>query len=314
MKSIKLAVSLFLATGVLTSYGAPPDAKRIVFLGDSITYNGGYIALTEAALIVRHPERAVEILNLGLASETVSGLSEEGHANSQFPRPDLHERLDRVLAQTKPDLVIACYGMNDGIYHPLAEDRFAAYRRGIEKLRGKAAAAGASIIHLTPPVFDPLPIHERLLPAGLDAYPKSFAGYNGVLDAYSGWLLDQSKKAGWQVIDLHGPMNAALAAARAADPAFTFAKDGIHPDPAGHLVMAKPLLAAWDLAVAEDGAPDHPNGPAILALVKQKQAILRDAWLTATGHQRPGVKPGLLLPEAQAKAAELDAEARRLAK
>jgi len=33
-----------------------------------------------------------EILNLGLPSETVSGLSEPNHAGGAFPRPDLHER------------------------------------------------------------------------------------------------------------------------------------------------------------------------------------------------------------------------------
>ena len=67
-----------------------PDARRILFLGDSITYGGTYIAYLEAALVASHPERKMEFLNLGLSSETVSGLSEEGHAGGKFPRPDLH--------------------------------------------------------------------------------------------------------------------------------------------------------------------------------------------------------------------------------
>jgi lysophospholipase L1-like esterase/pimeloyl-ACP methyl ester carboxylesterase len=307
-----VAAALFACTAVC--HATLPEAKRIVFLGDSITYGGTYISYTEAALIAKHPDRAFELLNLGLSSETVSGLSEDGHAGGKFPRPDLHERLDRILAQTKPNLVIACYGMNDGIYFPHSDDRFAAYQAGMLKLRAKTAAAGAPIIHLTPPVFDPLPIKSRTLPAGLEAYPGPFEGYNTVLDAYSDWLLAQAKKENWTVLDLHGPMNAALAEARQTDPGFTFAKDGIHPNDAGHLVMARPLLREWDLPVAADGTPDHPNGPAIYALIKQKQTLLRDAWLTQTGHKRPGVKPGLPLAEAQAKAAELDAEARRLAR
>src|SRR2546425_2764856 len=45
--------------------------------------------------------RQIEFLNLGLPSETVSGLSEEGHAGGQFPRPDLLERLARVLARSE---------------------------------------------------------------------------------------------------------------------------------------------------------------------------------------------------------------------
>ena len=66
----------------------------------------------------------------GLPSETVSGLSEPGHAGGAFPRPDLHERLERVLEQTRPDLIVACYGMNDGIYHPFTEARFEKYQAG----------------------------------------------------------------------------------------------------------------------------------------------------------------------------------------
>lgn len=306
--------SLLLVLGLaVTLAAAPPAQKRLLFLGDSITYGGTYVQIVEAALLADHPDTAWEVLNLGLASETVSGLSEEGHANGQFPRPDLHERLDRVLAAVKPELVIACYGMNDGIYHPLDEARTRAYREGMVKLRAKVAAAGAEILHLTPPVFDPRPIAERVLPAGLDAYPKPYAGYDEVLAAYARWLLDQ-RSQGWRVLDVHGAMTAALAGRRSADPGFSYAKDGIHPNTEGHLVMARPLLAEWGLKVDDAGLPAHPNGAAIFEQVKQKQLLLRDAWLTATGHKRPGVKAGLPLAEAQAKAAVLDAEARRLAR
>src|SRR5262245_13658459 len=99
-------------------------ARRVVFLGDSITYSGQYIDYLEAYAVTRSPERHLEFINLGLPSETVSGLSEPGHAGGSFPRPDLHERLARVLALTQPDVVVACYGMNDGIYYPFAEERF----------------------------------------------------------------------------------------------------------------------------------------------------------------------------------------------
>ena len=306
------SILLILGSAVLLA-AEPPAQKRLLFLGDSITYGGTYVQIIEAALIAGHPERHWEVLNLGLASETVSGLSEEGHADGKFPRPVLHERLDRVLAAVKPEFVIACYGMNDGIYHPLDEARTRAYREGIQKLRDKVAAAGAPILHLTPPVFDPLPIAERVLPAGLAAYPKPYAGYNDVLAAYARWLHDQ-RGQGWEVLDVHGAMTEALAERRQADPQFSYARDGIHPNAEGHLVMARPLLAEWGLKVDANGLPEHPNGAAIFEQVKQKQLLLRDAWLTATGHQRPGVRAGLPLAEAQAKAAVFDAEARRLAR
>ncbi|MDZ4288855.1 MAG: SGNH/GDSL hydrolase family protein [Prosthecobacter sp.] len=309
-----LQTCLFLVLATLHAWSAGlPEAKRILFVGDSITYGGTYIQIIEAAAIAKDPERQIEMLNVGLSSETVSGLSEEGHANGQFPRPDLHERLDRVLAKTKPDLVVACYGMNDGIYYPLSPERTKAYQDGMQRLRDKVAAAGAKIIHLTPPVFDPLPIQAKLLPAGLDKYPKPFEGYGLVLDHYSDWLLSMKPK-GWQVLDVHGAMTAALAEQRRDNAQFTFAKDGVHPNAAGHLVMARPLLAAWGLQVTTDGKPDHVNGPIIFDLIQRKQVLLRDAWLTETGHKRPGVAAGLPLAEAQAKAAELDTQARTFAR
>ena len=57
-------------------------------------------------------------------------------ADGEFSRPDLHERIERVLTRTKPDLIIACYGMNDGIYYPFGADRFEKYREGMRYLRG----------------------------------------------------------------------------------------------------------------------------------------------------------------------------------
>lgn len=276
----------------------PPEVRRVVFLGDSITHGGGYVALVEAYFVTRYPQRRIEFLNLGLSSETVSGLSEPDHANGKFPRPDLHERLGRVLAQTRPDLVFACYGMNDGIYLPFDAERFARFKDGIARLRAAVSAAGAKIIHLTPPVFDEL--HGR--------HP----GYAAVLDRYADWLLEQRERAGWSAIDLHRPMEAAIEAGRRSDPKFTFARDSVHPDERGHVVMARALLeglGARDVEGAADAAAllsVHPRGKEILALVRDRQTLMKLAWLTATGHKRPGVKPGLPLEEAQAKAAALD--------
>jgi alpha-L-fucosidase len=261
----------------------PAEVKRVLFLGDSITHAGSYVDYVATYHRLRYPDRAIDFINVGLPSETVSGLSEEGHGGGKFPRPDLKERLDRVLAKTKPDLVIACYGMNDGIYLPFDESRFTAYRDGIEHLRRTVSAAGARLTLVTPPVFD-------------EAKGKK-PGYAAVLDRYSAWLVSQ-RDAGWDVVDLHAPMQRQLDTARAADPLFVFAKDGIHPGPEGHWFMAKQILShlgANDLASTADAAAfarEYPGGSATLAAVQKDNARWRDAWLTATDHTRPGLKAG----------------------
>ncbi len=216
-------------------------AKRVVFLGDSITYAGQYLTYLEFVLTTQFPHQQFDFIDLGLPSETCSGLSEPGHAGGKFPRPDVHERLQRVLDKLKPELLVACYGMNCGMYHPLSDDRFAAYQNGQRRLRDTAEAAGAKLIHLTPPVFDPIPLAGRTLPAGRDSYSQPYEGYNDVLDKFSEWLVAQ-REQGWTVIDLHRPMNEHLAKRRKSDPNFLLAGDGVHAGPTGHWLMAEAII------------------------------------------------------------------------
>jgi lysophospholipase L1-like esterase len=280
------------------------EAHRILFLGDSITYSGQYVEFIEAYMVTRWPEAQVEFLNLGLPSETVSGLTEEGHAGGKFSRPDLHERLGRVLEKTRPEVVVACYGMNDGIYLPFSQERFAKFTNGLVRLRERVTAAGAKIIHVTPPTFDEV--------------KGGHPGYGETLDRYAAWMLGQ-RAAGWEVIDLHGPMNRFLAERRKAEPDYFFAGDGVHPNEAGHWIIARQILlhlGARDVDGLDNSRAmlaAHPHGEELLKLVQQGQRLLKDAWLTETGHQRPGMNKGLPLPEAQAKAAALSKKIQDLA-
>jgi lysophospholipase L1-like esterase len=275
----------------------PPAAKRIVFLGDSITHAGGYIAIVEAAMRVEYPDRPIpEFINLGLPSETVSGLSEPGHAGGAFPRPDLHERLARVLAETKPDWVVACYGMNCGMYYPLNDERFAKFKSGIQRLHTQVEMSGAKIIHLTPAFFDALPIQDRLLPDGLEEYRQPYAKYDDVLEAYTRWMLEQ-KANGWEVLDVHGAMKSAVTHARKTDPNFTLASDGVHPNAAGQAIVARPLAEHWGLSLDPSGLPKHPNAAKLVELVAARHNRLKLSWLTITKHTRPGIPEGQKLDQ-----------------
>lgn len=313
--------SLLLVSSPAIAADPPPLAgvRKVVFLGDSITYSGQYIEFLEAYLRARDPAFRCELLDLGLPSETVSGLTEPGHAGGEFPRPDLHERLDRVLQKTKPDLVVACYGMNDGIYHPFSDERFQKFQEGIRSLRAKAAAAGAKVLHVTPPVFDPVPIGSKTLPAGLAAYRQPYEGYDEVLDLYAVWLLAHGGN-GWDVVDVHGPMKRYLTHERERDPSFRLADDGVHLNSSGHWLIAREILLHWGAPareVANSTSGEQvlaacPHGLEVLELVQQRQRLLKDTWLTATGHERPGMKRGLPPEEAERRAGEIDAELRRL--
>lgn len=278
------------------------NAKRVVFLGDSITYAGGYVAGFDAWLVAQRLAHPPTILNVGLPSETVSGLSEVGHAGGKFPRPDLAERLDRVLTETKPDLVFACYGINCGIYEPLNEERLARYQQGITKLKEQVEAADAKLVLITPPFYD-------------DQRAKRKFSYNEVLDRYAAWLVSQ-RENGWLVVDLHSAMTRAVAERRKAAPAFTFQPDAVHPNEAGQWFMATQLIA-WcgDDRAAAAQSPEamlalFDISPDVHKLVRERMGLLRDAYLSAAGHKRPGIGKGLPVAEAETKAGLLSAKIR----
>ncbi|MDR2917179.1 MAG: SGNH/GDSL hydrolase family protein [Tannerella sp.] len=277
-------------------YRIPDNVKRIVFLGNSITYAGNYIVDIETYLKMRYPEKQYEIINVGLPSETVSDLSETGHAGGRFPRPDLHERLERVMTKIKPDLVIATYGMNDGIYMPFDEERFQKYKDGIRWLDDEVAKYGAGIIYVTPPVYD----------------ERKGEAYANVLDLYSDWLLSCRYSLGWNVIDTHWPMKKYLEDRRLIDSSFRYAEDGIHPDKTGHFIMAKQILLYLgepEIAEADDmksALSKYNNGDEVYTLIQERQKMMKDAWLTYTGHLRPGMNTGLPIDEALQKYQEME--------
>jgi lysophospholipase L1-like esterase len=310
-------LEMFMAFGLAAAAGwcgaAEPEpspavllqqSRRVVFLGDSITAAGGYVAGFEAWLLTRTEQPPPLVIDAGLPSETVSGLSEEGHAGGRFPRPDLAERLDRVLQATRPNLVVACYGINCGIYEPFDAARFARYQAGIQNLRERVARAGSRLVHITPPFYD-------------DARAKKPFSYNAVLDRYSDWLLAQ-REMGWNVIDLHGPMTRYVTQRRLSEPEFTVQPDAVHPNAAGHWFIAQQVIRGFgDEQAAGAESPEQllrsrHISPEAWPLLQRRVAILRDAYVSAAGHLRPGVAAGLQIPEAEQKAAELTRHIERL--
>ena len=262
------------------------NARKIVFLGDSITYGGEYVVFFERWLTVNHPELSPEVLNQGLPSETVSGLSEPGHLRHGFPRPDLHERLDRALKALKPDLVIACYGINCGIYLPLEEKRFKSYKEGVQRLKGAVESHGAKIIFMTPPVYDK---------------PNPEFDYDEVMVAYTKWLVSK-RRDGWEVIDVHTIMKQELAMKRAKDAKFKYSRDGIHPGAEGHDLMARQIIDFF--AIKPLLKDPHPNAHGrMMMFLRERMRVKRDAWLTEIGHKRP-MRKGRPLAEAKKIAAE----------
>ncbi len=260
--------------------------KKTVFLGDSITQAGGYVTFASYYLNKLCPEKNFNIYGLGLSSETLSGLSEPGHAGGAFVRPCLFERLGRLLEKVKPDVVFACYGINDGIYMPLDPNRFDAFKKGVTKLIEQCKAAGVKDIFLiTPPIYDFSPKTGEF-------------NYDSVMTEYAAWEMTL-KIDGVHVIDLHTAMRKARDARTE-----VLSRDRIHPGDEGHLLMAKTILAALGMKVPDETVKAITSDP-LYKPVNELQRHRASHWMQHIGYTRGKTVAPQPLGTAEADAAKM---------
>lgn len=283
-------------------------SKKVVFIGDSIVDGGGYIENLEAYFACFPPKRKPVLINLGLSSETASGLSEPDHP---FPRPCIHSRLERALAMSQPDWVVFGYGLNDGIYHPFSDDRLAVYQEGMRCVLAAIRQAGAKAIVLTPTPFDWLshdaatsPQTEADQPYG---YRRPYPEYDAeVARRYRDWILTEFAVVCDESIDLYGPLREWIDVRRQEDAGFRYG-DGLHPDAEGHWLIARILLERlYRINLTRQPAclKDSP----VATLARRRQRLMHAAWKEAVGHEHPVKSEALPLQLAEQEAALLDRE------
>jgi len=279
-------------------YPIPKQVKRVVFIGDSITSRGRYVSDIDAFLSMKYPYKQYELINLGVPGETVSALSGPGHKDDSFSRPGLHTRLQKILTVLKPDLVFACYDMDYGLYKAFSEERFQKFKEGIVGLHDAVQRSGASIIHITPPVYDG------------DVY-------GNVPDIYADWLVSQRHSADWKVIDIHGPMKRHWENKRKKEPVLLSTKDAMHAGEESDFIISREILLSLgqqELAQASgmrDALYFVPERDTIMKLVNQRQEILKNAWLNHIGGNKSGRNKGGSVGEANARAAVISRQITR---
>ncbi|MBA3685833.1 MAG: SGNH/GDSL hydrolase family protein [Planctomycetes bacterium] len=222
MRTLPTTFALLLAALLPAAEGIPRipigDSETIVLYGDSITEQNLYAAFIENFLITRFPDKQLRIYNYGWSGDTTAG------GNQRFARD---------VAPCKPTLVFVDYGMNDGRYAPADEQIRAGYLAAQRDLAATIKAAGAREVLITTSPIDP----DRR--ADKDTY-------NEALALMADGVLALGTEFGIATADIFHPMREEQRLAKVTDPAFTLIPDSIHPDPAGHLVMAYHVLRRLD--------------------------------------------------------------------
>ncbi|MGB0420515.1 MAG: SGNH/GDSL hydrolase family protein [Limisphaerales bacterium] len=274
---------------------------RILFLGDSITQDGRYVAFIETYLWAAYPHLDLKVVNMGVSAETVSNTTEPGHGR----RPWVHDRVAPALEIARPDWVFICYGMNDGNYYPARDDIQRAYLDNLERLIDLIHETGAQIILLNPPPFDPISKPQKnLLPPGqgVYGYSQTYSLYDDTLVALGALAKGRFGHEVAMTVDIHTPLADYITTSRQQDADYQYG-DGVHPPLDGHLAFALAVLhgigesseKAHQLLTRLTGVDLKTNSGAKEATEPQKQLwqSLLDRFNPLSRAYRENTFPGL---------------------
>jgi lysophospholipase L1-like esterase len=205
------------------------DGDRVAFYGDSITEQRQYTVDVEEYVLTRFPGWRVSFHNAGVSGDKVSG-------GSSGP-VDL--RLRRDVFDVHPDVVTVMLGMNDMYYRGDDPGIFSTYADGyrhiVESLQKNLGKARITLI-------EPSPYDD------VTREPLAGGGLNSVLQRYSSFVADLSRERHTQLADLNTPVTAFLKTLNQQNPvlATQLIPDRVHPQQAGHWLMAESLLKTWN--------------------------------------------------------------------
>ncbi len=243
-----LLAHLALSLPALAESQLPPNA-RVAIIGDSITEQKLYSRFIETYLLACTGRKDIKCFQFGWGGETAQGFS---------------ARLENDLSVFNPTVATTCYGMNDGRYVPYDPSIGANYEKWMRAvLQGLQKVGVTSIVAGSPGAVD----------------TRWFVKGGATADQYNDNLahlrdIDKKLAAEYQTAfaEVHDEMIKAMAAAKAKLGADydVCGRDGVHPGPNGHLLMAAAFLKGLgldgnigDITVDLKGASAGSEGHAV---------------------------------------------------
>jgi lysophospholipase L1-like esterase len=282
----KSALALLLLGGLtlaLNLAGAEASASRegsarIVFIGDSITGQGGswlgtgYVFKIREALKAVHPDARPDLVPLGGSGMGVgSWLALAKNADHQQRDLDV-KGVEVTAALSQPaDAMVVMLGMND-VLAPYVNDTeasldqwLASYRELFRLLSARLKPGVIALATITPQTEDPETPKNRVL-----------ARMNRRITALAAELKARvlpANAAYWQV----------LAQGRRAQGDFSLAGDRIHPNAAGHLAVAMGMLQGLGEDQAAAWLRETRLAPILSGLKPTAAITTPPPWLVTSG-------------------------------
>lgn len=199
--------------------------QRVAVIGDSITEQKLYSKYIELYLTACLPQLELQVIQLGWGGETAPGFA---------------GRMNNDLMPWKPDVATFCYGMNDGGYRAYEEGIGKRYITAMADIVGRLKKSGATVVVGGPGVVD-----SKFFQGGGEK-PKI---YNDNLSHLSQLAKGLAEKEGFPHADVFGAMMTAMEKSKPVlgEAYDVGGKDGVHPGPNGHLVMAYAFLKGMGL-------------------------------------------------------------------
>lgn len=262
------------------------QGSRVVFLGDSITYDARFVQEIAQYYAAHYPEDRVEFYMDGIRGGDVGGA--------------LTYLEDDTLAY-RPDYVVAMFGMNDvgrggynqGSYEAVAETQYkyiAAFEANMRQLVERLQAAGVTVLLCTPSPYDDACTKEEA---------TAYVGCNMALQKCAERVRAIAAETGCAVADFNAPMVEALAYVQGVNSDYSIINntDRVHPGTIGHDLMARIFLHTLvDETVAiptneqllsyvqGSAKPDTDLGVPLELRVKAQKALTGTAPLAVRGY------------------------------
>lgn len=201
---------------------------RLAIIGDSITQQRQYSRIIESYLTACAPELGVTVRQYGWSGETAQGFL---------------GRMDQDCLRFKPTIATLCYGMNDYKYRPYDETNGKWYRDNYTEVVHKLTATGARVVVGSPGCVGKVASWVKSATGTLEEHNLSLCELRNIA-----LQVAESEKVNFA--DNFWPMlTVGFSARQRYGETYNIAgKDGVHPQWAGHLVMAYNYLRALGLA------------------------------------------------------------------